>query len=114
MITNSSLTVYHKGFDDVNNIETWTRFNYDRVWWHGGRGAGINKGYTDANDVDIRISYSENPNINNFSLGDILVKGNLDIDIRTQQDLEDYEVFNITSISDNTFGGRPHIHIGGR
>ena len=45
MITNKSLTVYHKGFDSFTRKETWTRFNYENVWIFGGRGAGINKGY---------------------------------------------------------------------
>ena len=39
MITNSSLTVYHKGFDYVKHEETWTRYNYDKIWWFGGKGA---------------------------------------------------------------------------
>ena len=36
------------------------------------------------------------------------------LDIKTQQDLKEYEIYNITSINDNKFGTNPHIHIGGR
>lgn len=115
MITNSSLTVYHKGFNKETKLETWTRYTYDKVWWFGGKGAGINKGYENANDVDVRIPYDQNQaDINNFKIGDILVKGNIDLDITTQNDLFEYEVYNITSINDNNFGNSQHIHLGGK
>ena len=116
MLVNNSLTIYHKGFDKINKIEKWVRFNYDKVWYFGGRGAGINKGYDNANDVEIRIFYELNKDldIKNFSVGDIIVKGTVPQNISTQQDLKNYEVYNITSINDNQFGTNPHIHIGGR
>lgn len=116
MLVNNSLTIYHKKFDNVTRLEKWIRFNYDKVWYFGGKGAGINKGYDNANDVEVRIFYNLNDNldIKNFSIGDIIVKGTLKQDIITQQDLKNYEVYNITSINDNTFGTNPHIHIGGR
>ena len=115
MITNSSLTIYHKTFDEEARLEKWTRYNYDKVWFFGGKGAGINKGYDNANNVDIRIPYDMNTiNIENIKIGDILVKGTLTQDITTQQDLSNYDVFNITSINDNNFGNNPHIRIGGK
>lgn len=114
MITNSSLTIYHKdGLDLATKLEKWTRYNYDKVWYFGGRGASINKGYDNANDVEIRIPYG-NLDITKFALGDIIVKGTLDFDINTQNDLKNYEIYNITSIKNNTFGNNPHIHIGGK
>ena len=114
MITNSSLTIYHKDGLNEQHFEKWTRYNYDNVWYFGGRGASINKGYDNANDVEIRIPYNATINIENFSIGDIIVKGTLNIDIETQQDLSNYDVYNITSIKNNTFGNNPHIHIGGK
>lgn len=121
MITNSSLTIYHKGYDDFNRTTKWIRHNYgtkdkNTVWFFGGKGASINKGYDNANDVEIRIPYSKNEglNINDFTIGDIIVQGTLDFDINTQQDIKDYLVYNITSIKNNTFGSQPHIHIGGK
>jgi hypothetical protein len=114
MITNSSLTIYHKdGLDVSTHLEKWTRYNYDKVWYFGGKGASINKGYDNANDVEIRIPYG-NLDITKFALGDIIVKGTLDFDIDTQKDLKNYEIYNITSIKNNTFGNNPHIHIGGK
>lgn len=116
MITNSALTVYHKGFDPIKREETWTRYNYDKVWWFGGKGASTNKGYENANDVDVRIAYEyyDNLNISNFEIGDIIVEGNLDINIERQQDLKGYKVYNITAINNNTFGNNPHIHLSGK
>ena len=114
MITNSSLTIYHKdGLDVSTKLEKWTRYNYDKVWYFGGKGASINKGYDNANDVEIRIPYG-NLDITKFALGDIIVKGTLDFDINTQKDLKNYDIYNITSIKNNTFGNNPHIHIGGK
>ena len=116
MITNSNLTIYHKnGLDTVTRLEKWARHNYDNVWFFGGKGAGINKGYDNANDVEIRLPYDKNDlDINDFAIGDIIVQGTLTTDIETQQDLSNYQVYNITSITNNNFGNNPHIHIGGR
>lgn len=116
MLTNSSLTVYHKWYDETERIEKWKRFNYENVWWYGGKGTGINKGYENANDVQIRIFYELNEGLNfkNFSIGDILIQGTIDKDITTQQDLEQESIYNITSLNNNTFGNNPHIHIGGK
>ena len=115
MITNTSLTIYHKVFDEKTRLEKWKRYNYEKVWFFGGKGAGVNKGYDNANDVDIRIPYMiNNVDVGNIQIGDILVKGNVTIDITTQQDLKKYQTYNITSINDNDFGNNPHIHIGGK
>lgn len=115
MITNASLTHYHKTIDDETRLEKWIRYNYDNVWWFGGKGSSINKGYENANDVDVRIPYDKNDiDINNLAIGDIIIKGTLATDITTQQDLKNYEVYNITSINDNNFGINKHIHLGGK
>ena len=116
MITNSSLTVYHKSLDTTTRLEKWTRYNYSKVWFFGGKGAGINKGYDDANDVEVRIPYNQNSDlsIEDFTIGDILVQGTLEVDIETQQDLEDYLIYNIKSINNNNFGNNQHIHLGGK
>ena len=116
MITNSSLTVYHKGFDKKDRKETWTRYNYDNIWWFGGKGTSTNMGYDNANDVQIRIPYSLNNNISilNFEIGDILVQGTLNINITKQSDLSSYQVYNITAINNNVFGKETHIHLSGK
>lgn len=113
MITNTDLTVYHKGLDPVTRLETWTRFYYPNVWWFDKKSASLNAGYTGKNDVQIRIPYKLNTDasISNFSIGDILYKGNLNKVVKTQSDVPN--AYNITSIRANQFGNEPHIHIGG-
>ena len=115
MITNSTITVYHKSLDNTTKLEKWTKYNYYHVWFFGNKSASMNKGYDNANNVEIRIPFNMNSNLNieNFSIGDIVVKGTLDINITTQQDLNNYLVYNITSINNNNFGNNPHIHLGG-
>ena len=116
MICNSNLTVYHKTLDEETRLEKWIRFNYENVWFFGGKGAGINKGYENANDVQIRIPYDMNENLNiaNFSIGDIVCKGNIEKTITSQSELNDVEFYNITAINNNTFGNNQHIHLGGK
>lgn len=117
MICNSSVTIYHKnGLDVATHLEKWDRYYYDKVWFFGGKGASINKGYDNANDVEIRLPYSKNNNlnINNFAIGDIIVEGNINQNISTQDDLNGYLIYNITSINNNNFGINKHIHIGGK
>lgn len=114
MITNTELTVYHKTFNQTTRLEEWTRYNYSKVWWFGGKGANINKGYENANDVDVRIPYNLNQDadIANFAIGDIIYKGKLETDITSENQVPGR--YNITSITNNTVGSEPHIHIGGR
>lgn len=117
MICNSSVTIYHmSGLDVATHNEVWTRYNYENAWVFGGKSASINKGYDNANDVEIRIPYNSNKelNVGNFSIGDIIVQGTINLDIQTQQDLNNYLVYNITSIKNNNFGNNQHIHIGGK
>lgn len=115
MIVNSSLTIYHRNGYDANHNEVWERYNYSNVWFFGGKGAGINKGYDNANDVQVRIPYGQNESldITKFAIGDIIVQGTLETNITTQQDLSAYTIYNITSINDNNFGNNQHIHLGG-
>ena len=113
MLVNSSLTVYHKVSD--NHDYKWVRYNYNNIWWFGGKGSSLNKGYENANDVQIRIPYDLNPKLdyNNFGIGDILVKGTIKTDITSESDIES-EYYNITSLNNNIFGNNQHIHISGK
>lgn len=113
MLTNSSLTVYHKIENDREY--KWVKYNYEKIWWYGGKGASLNKGYENANDVQIRIFYELNPKLDygNFGIGDILVQGTLESDITSEEDIEG-EYYNITSLNNNIFGKNKHIHISGK
>lgn len=116
MITNSEVTIYHKEYDELLRLETWKRHNYDKVWFFDNQGVSINEGYTNSNKVNVRIWYNLNEglDINNIAKGDIIVRGHLEEDIETQQDLSNYEVYNVTSITNNTYGKSKHIHLGGQ
>ena len=114
MITNSSLTLYHKTINN-DHLEEYTRYNYKYVWSFGGLGASTNKGLQYTNNIKIRIPYDKNEiDIENISIGDLLVIGDLDLDIEAQEDLEGYDVYLLTSITNNTFGGTPHVHLEGK
>lgn len=115
MITNSSVTIYHRSINELTREPEWTYKNYSNVWFFGGKGAGINKGYDNANDVQVRIPYGQNEglNIDDFAIGDIIVQGTLSTNIDKPEDLSNYLVYNITSITNNNFGNSQHIHLGG-
>lgn len=112
MLVNSDLTVYHKVED--NHDYKWVTHYYEKIWWFGGKGASLNKGYENANDVQIRIPYELNPKLdyNNFGIGDILVQGEHG-DITSEEDITS-EYYNITSLNNNVFGNNKHIHVGGK
>ena len=115
MLVNSSLTVYHKV--EIGHDYKWVRYFYESIWWFGGKGASLNKGYENANDVQVRIPYDLNPNLNynNFGIGDILVQGEYE-DIVSENDLKDLNIpyYNITCLNNNVFGNNKHIHISGK
>ena len=114
MLTNSKLTVYHKITD--KHKAKWLRYNYDEVWFFGGKGSSTNKGYENANDCQVRIPYFQNQNldISNFKIGDILVPQELKIDIDSETNLQEYGYFNITAITNNQYGLNKHIHLSGK
>ena len=112
MLVNSSLTVYHKV--EIDRDYKWVKYFYKNIWWFGGKGSSLNKGYAEANDVQVRIPYDLNPNLdyNNFGIGDILVQGERK-DITNEEDIQG-EYYNITSLNNNTFGNNKHIHVSGK
>ena len=113
MICNNSITIYHKSIDEDTHLEKWTRHNYSNVWLFKTNSASKNVGYTNANNVEIRLPYSKNDlDINNFAIGDIIVEGTITKDINTRKDIDGI-VYEITSINNNNFGINKHIHIGG-
>ena len=116
MLVNSDMTLYHKVLDTETRLEKWKRYYIEKVWWYGGKGANTQTGYENANDVQIRIPYESNKNLNiaNFSIGDIVCKGNIEKTITSQSELNDVEFYNITAINNNTFGNNQHIHLGGK
>lgn len=113
MITNTEITVYHKVLNQTTRLEEWVKYYYDHCWWFDSNGTVTNKGYENANLVDIRIPYDINPSldVSDFSIGDIVCRGIVEANAETVLTQEHY---NITMINNNTFGTQQHIHIGGK
>ena len=113
MITNTEITIFHKGIDKTTRLETWTRYYYPDCWCFDVNGSMIRDGYEVNNSIDVRIPYETNENLNldNFSIGDIICKGNIQKTITSQSELS--EAYNITSITNSTYGNNKHIHLRG-
>lgn len=112
MITNATITYYKKRLDN-NKLPVWDRIVYRNVWKFGGKGSSINKGYENANDVDVRIPLEGLPDTSTFKIGDIIAVG-IQNEITKQSDLDSIEYYNVTSVNVNDFGNSPHIHLGGK
>lgn len=113
MITNNSITYYHKTLNDITHLEEWNRILFSDVWAFGGKGSSINKGYENANDINVRIPMKYVNDKNIFQIGDIIAIGEQG-NISKQSDLNGTEFYNVTSININSFGNNPHIHLGGK
>lgn len=102
MKTNSSMTLYHKDYNKKTRLDEWIRYPIENVMWQGGEGASINKGYDKANDITVFIPYNKNKELENvpFSIGDIIVKGNIEDNIAKQSDLK-VNNYNITTAINN-------------
>lgn len=112
MITNGSITYYHKTLDN-NKLPVWNRYVFEKAWHFSEKGSSINIGYENANDVNVRIPMEYVNDTSIFSIGDIVAIGIHD-NISKQSDLKGIEFYNVTSININDFGNNPHIHLGGK
>ena len=112
MIVNKAITYYKKGLDS-NKLPIWTKYVFSNVWIFGGEGSNINKGYENANNVDVRIPMKYVTDTSIFSAEDIIAIGEQN-DITQQSDLEGKEFYNVTSVNINDFGNNPHVHLGGK
>lgn len=112
MTTNTSITLYHKRYNSKKRLDEWDRYPIKNVMWQGGKGASLNKGYEKANDVNIYIPYNSNEGLNEvpFSIGDIVVKGNIEDKITKQSDLK-VDNYNITTLINNDYGSNNMFHI---
>ena len=113
MITNKTITYYHKVLNNTTHLEEWSKVVFDDVWVFGGKGTSINKGYENANDVNVRIPMEIVQDTSVFKIGDIIAIGQQEA-ITKQSDLNGKEFYNVTSININDFGNNPHIHLGGK
>jgi len=113
MVTNNNITYYIKRLDENTKLEKWQMLYIKDVWVYGGKGSSINKGYENANNVDVRIPIERVKDTSIFHIGDIIAIGK-QRPITKQSDLNGIEFYNVTSINVNKFGNNPHIHLGGK
>jgi len=113
MITNNNITYYHKTTDETLKLTTWTRYKFYGVWAFSRKGANVNQGYENSNNVEVRIPMELVEDTSIFTAGDIIAMGEQGT-IEKQSDLNGKEFYNVTSIAINDFGNNPHIHLGGR
>lgn len=117
MKTNTSMTLYHKVYNSKKHLDDWIKYTIENVMWQGGKGASINKGYEKANDINVFIPYNSNMELEKvpFSIGDIIVKGNIEDEITKQNDLK-VDNYNITTLIKNDYvsDDMKHIQLGAR
>ncbi len=121
MPTNTDITIFHKELNAKTNLYEYKRIYYRFVNWQGGLGASYNKGYEQANDVNIYIPKVANDikdvNIYDFKIGDIICKGDIKEKIVKESDLKKYvQVYNIKTIIARDLGSEniQHIEIGAK
>ena len=113
MITNKSITYYHRVMNLSTKLPSWQKIYFENVWLFGGKGSSINAGYENANDVNVRIPMQDIEDKRIFQVGDIIAVGKQG-NIQKQSDLNGKEFYNVTSITINEYGNNPHVHLGGK
>lgn len=113
MITNKKITYYHKVLNNNTKLQEWSAVIFPDVWVFSGKGSSINKGYENANDMNVRIPMEYVNDTSIFKIGDIVAIGKQP-NIQKQSDLQNVEFYNVTSININDFGNNPHVHLGGK
>lgn len=112
MITNSSLTLYHKIVGE-NHTETFKRIEINNAWVYKNEGSIQSNGLQRNYNVQIRIPYYNNDRIDikNFSIGDVICIG-IDNKIIKKTTEKNDDNYTIVSITNNLVGNEPHIRIG--
>lgn len=112
----TDITVYHYVYDEKNQTDKYEIKHFYNVSWQGGKGASIDKGYKEANDLKLRIFYKDNSNLNidDFYIGDFIVQGITNKQIKKQSEIKD--TYNITSKVEHKRGSihTNHISIGAK
>lgn len=132
MIINTSMSVYNKYINTTTKAITFKKHLIDNVFWDDSKGINLNKGYDNADNVNIFIPKSQNDMSKYVSPrnylggsewtlqnGDFIVKGNTNLSsvskISELNELYD-NVFTITLVDDKDFGSdnMRHFEIRGR
>lgn len=111
MKTNTDITIYHHTLDEETKGYIWNREYISAVMWQDSQGSTFNQGFTEANSVSVFIPIKQAAGVE-LGIGDIIVRGNLDLEIKSQKDIpDDSRSFNIKVIKNRDFGSSFMQHI---
>lgn len=126
MTTNTSMSVFNKYTDSKKNV-IFKKHEIENVFWDDSKGVNLNKGYENADDVNVFIPKSQNDmsgyvepkkykGLNNtwtLENGDFIVKGNVEESsvMSIKELLKKYDnVFTISLVDDKDFGSKNMHH----
>lgn len=108
-----SMTFYHKEENYQTHTSIWKRQFIQKVAWQEKTKIGTSQEHNKANYVKVFIFEKEN-DLSKIELceGDIIVKGLVEKEITSQQDLDDLpSVYTVTSIADFDYSSPISRHI---
>ncbi len=121
MMTNTKITIYNQYIEPFTHSKVYKKHVIDNVFWDDSLGVNLNLGYENADKVNVYIPYDKN-DLSNYKEpktfngegwtlqnGDIMVKGEVDLDnINGIKDLSQYDPF-IMTLCDNKDFGSPNM-----
>lgn len=97
LFPNADITIF-RHYLDINKIDAYKRINIDNVNWNSKRNATVN-------DKGVNVAYTTMivvPGVAyNFTTGDKVVKGHLELDITRISELFSYNPLTIVGIQEN-------------
>ena len=126
MTTNTCMSVFNKYTDSEKNV-IFKKHEIENVFWDDSKGVNLNKGYENADDVNIFIPKDKNDmsgytepkfyiGLNNtwtLNNGDFIVKGQtFENQVSSIKELKEKynDVFTITLVDDKDFGSKNMHH----
>lgn len=110
MLTNTDITIYHRGYNPELRLDQWERTYVSETWWHKDEKSSVSTdGLKQADVITIRILDTTIEVVKD----DYIVKGNCPVKMQTIKDLSEREFVKVTSVNRNLFGGNPHIKVVG-
>jgi len=123
MMTNTKMSVFNKYTDTFTKDIIYKKHIIDKVFWDDSKGVNLNRGYDNADEVNIYIPKDENDmseyvkpkqyNGNGWTLnnGDFIIKGEvIENEVSGIKELNSYDVFTITMVDDKDFGSENMHH----
>lgn len=123
MMTNTKMTIYNQYIEPNTHNKLYKKHVIENVFWDDSLGINLNKGYENADKVNVYIPFDKNDltdykNPKQFigegwtlQNGDYMVKGEIDIDnINGIKDLSQYDPFIMTVCDNKDFGSSNMQH----